>query len=153
MIRVVATFMLTISLGLCVTQPKASSYPLATHGLRIFHQAFNVETDAGAEASFTSAVASLDEKAFRGRLSALDDRTALNQFIATVATQAVSEHWRLLRVDMWVGGKMSPTGYYVRYTAIDLSGKSIYGGALIATDKAAARSADHDELLERGPQD
>ena len=108
------------------------------HGLKVAHQAFDLN-GSNVQPAIDRAIESLDSTTFKGHLSAADDRIALNEFISTIASQAQNEKWNTFAVEVWVGGKTTPAGYYVRYSATGPNGLPIEGGGLIATDKAAAK--------------
>jgi hypothetical protein len=135
--RILGISILTLVLFLGGTFQSSAGPSL--HGLRVAHHTFNL-TDTDVAETIEQGIASLDKNTFADRLSSDDDRTGLNEFVATLALEAQSEKWHSLTVDVWVGGKDAPAGYYVRYSAVDVHGTSIDGAGAIATDKKAANS-------------
>jgi hypothetical protein len=147
--RLLAVCALTLSLFLCGAYA-AFAHPWM-HGLRIAHQSFSA-TDVDVQETVGHEIDSLDKVAFAGHLSPGDDRTALNEFISTIAQQARAEKWQSFAIEVWVGGRSAPAGYYVRYSATEPGGVPVEGGGLIATDKSAAKSIAIDVEQVRVPE-
>ena len=144
--RTLITLALCLVLFFGVSQPQAHSHDFTTNGLRVFHQSLSPDDDQ-AQQDLSAALKTVDVKYFQGHVPKDTDSTALDEFVATLASQAKSERWRSLAVDIWVGGKVAPVGYLIRYDAVDVRGHAVQGGALIAVDKNAVRSIEAGDSL------
>ena len=110
-------------------------------GLRVIHQSLRLtKSDLTSQRAISQNVMSLASDGFRDGSIISGETTPLDQFIRTVSEQAVRENWKSLHVDVWIGGKVSPIGYYFRYEALDSTGSSIRGEAFLAASADLARA-------------
>jgi hypothetical protein len=108
--------------------------------LKIFHMNLGLtQTDLAAQQAIGKRVRSFAASAFQTTPTPSKEYTPVDQFILTVSEQAVRENWKSLSVDVWVGGKTSPIGYYFRYEALDSTGSRVDGGAFLAASADLAK--------------
>lgn len=135
----------SILVGVLLTTTAAAMVPSRVFSgqtsLNVFHQSVRLDRNALRSGEIlTRRVKSFGYLVFNGRVSRTSDDTRLNQFLATVKNQAIHENWRSLVIDIWVGGKDSPAGYFFRYEGIDSHGVPVQGGAFITTDTAFVKT-------------
>lgn len=108
--------------------------------LRIFHRNLLLtRTDLATQQAIGKNVRSFAGSVFRIASIPSEGYAPVDQFILTISEQAVQENWKSLSIDVWVGGKKSPVGYYFRYEALDSTGSRVPGGAFLAADADLAK--------------
>jgi len=142
-IGLVRVFLASLLLGLvgAISLPNQASSSQGLGGdLKIFHMNLGLtQPDLTAQQAIENGVKSFAASSFLTIPTSSEERTPVDQFILTVSDQAVRENWKSLSVDVWVGGKTSPLGYYFRYEALDLNGSHIHGGAFLAASADLAK--------------
>jgi len=139
-----ASILIGVLLGMAIAAilpSRVFSGQIADGDLRVFYDSVRLGQDALTSGEILSRrVKSFAYSAFNGHVSSASDETQLDQFLATVRGQAIHEHWTSLVVDVWVGGKSSPAGYFFRYEGTDSRGAPVHGGAFITTDRAFVKA-------------
>jgi hypothetical protein len=76
----------------------------------------------------------------------VDLQNSLSQFLDTVSDEARSEGWKSARFEVWVGGRSTPTGLYMKYEAKDREGLVVSGGTFV-TDPNTVQTLKADETM------
>lgn len=142
-IGIVRIFLASLLLGLvgAIGLPNQASSSQGLGGdLKIFHMNLGLtQTDLTAQQAIENRVKSFAAASFLTTPTSSEKHTPVDLFILTVSDQAVRENWKSLNVDVWVGGKTSPIGYYFRYEALDSADSHIHGGAFLAASADLAK--------------
>ncbi len=146
--RVGISGLLATVMMLTTSPGNASDLRQSDHGVRLFHQVFQLSQGDARIESVERDLRSLDQTAFGGRTSARADETDLGEFLQTLASDASAQNWESLKLDVWVGGEASPAGYFFRYEGRDADGKAVSGEAFITTDRTVVKAdvVDHNDL-------
>ncbi len=126
----------------------AFSRTTATPDLRVFHAAFILPHDAiSAHEGIEKNVGQFLTSTF-GSASG-EGQTPLPQVLSTLSEQARSDGWTSLRLDVWVGGRKAPIGYYLQYEGKGPTGAVVRGGAFAMSPRDLPLWLASEEFLTR----